>query len=306
MTKVLLATEKPFAGAAVEGIKEIVDKAGFELVKLEKYNSKEELKVAVADVEAIIIRSDKIDKDIIEAANNLKIVVRAGAGYDNVDLEAATAKGVVVMNTPGQNSNAVAELAAGMMVFISRNGYNGTSGTELKGKNLGIHGYGHIGKLLANIAKGFGMNVFAYDPFLEKSAIEKTGVTCIEDVKELYAKSHFVSVNIPANDKTKGSINFELLSSMPKGGTLVNTARKEIINEAELMKTFAERDDFRYLSDIAPDCKDDIAAKYEGRYFFTPKKMGAQTAEANINAGLAAASQIVSYIKDDNTTFKVN
>ncbi len=306
MTKVLLATEKPFAGAAVEGINEIVDKAGFELVKLEKYSSKEELKIAVADVEAIIIRSDKIDKDIIEAANNLKIVVRAGAGYDNVDLEAATAKGVVVMNTPGQNSNAVAELAAGMMVFISRNGYNGTSGTELKGKNLGIHGYGHIGKLLANIAKGFGMNVFAYDPFLEKSAIEKTGVTCIEDVKELYAKSHFVSVNIPANDKTKGSINFELLSSMPKGGTLVNTARKEIINEAELMKTFAERDDFRYLSDIAPDCKDDIAAKYEGRYFFTPKKMGAQTAEANINAGLAAASQIVSYIKDDNTTFKVN
>lgn len=306
MTKVLLATEKPFAPVAVEGIKSICDEAGFELVKLEKYVSKDELKVAVADVDAIIIRSDKIDKEIIDAASNLKIVVRAGAGYDNVDLEAASAKNVVVMNTPGQNSNAVAELAAGMMVFISRNGFNGTAGTELKGKNLGIHGYGHIGKLLANIAKGFGMNVFAYDPFLEKSAIEQTGVVCIEDVKELYAKSHFVSVNIPANDKTKGSINYELLSSMPKGGTLVNTARKEIINEAELLKVLADRDDFRYLSDIAPDCKDEIAAKYEGRYFFTPKKMGAQTAEANINAGLAAANQIAGFIKNNDTTFKVN
>lgn len=306
MTKVLLATEKPFAPAAVEGITEIFKKADFELVKLEKYTSKDELKSAVADVEAIIIRSDKIDKEIIEAANNLKIVVRAGAGYDNVDLETATAKDVVVMNTPGQNSNAVAELAAGMMVFISRNGFNGTSGTELKGKNLGIHGYGHIGKLLAIIAKGFGMTVFAYDPFLKKDDVEKTGVGYVEDIKELYAKSHFVSVNIPANDETKNSINFELLSSMPKGGTLVNTARKEIINEAELLKVFAEREDFRYLSDIAPDCKDEIAAKYEGRYLFTPKKMGAQTAEANINAGLAAGNQIVGYLKDGITTFKVN
>lgn len=306
MTKVLLATVKPFAPVAVEGIKEICDKAGFELVKLEKYGSQDELKAAVADADAIIIRSDKIDKDIIDAANNLKIVVRAGAGYDNVDLAAASANNVVVMNTPGQNSNAVAELAAGMMVFISRNGYNGTAGTELKGKTLGIHGFGHIGKLLSVIAKGFGMEVLAYDPFLKKADIEAQGVGCIEDVKELYAKSNFVSVNIPANDQTKGSINYDLLTAMPKGGTLVNTARKEIINEEELMKVFADRDDFRYLSDIAPDCKADIEAKYEGRYFFTPKKMGAQTAEANINAGLAAANQIAGYIKDGNTTFKVN
>lgn len=306
MTKVLLATVKPFAPVAVEGIKGICDKAGFELVKLEKYGSQDELKVAVADVDAIIIRSDKIDKDIINAAGNLKIVVRAGAGYDNVDLATASAKNVVVMNTPGQNSNAVAELAAGMMVFISRNGYNGTAGTELKGKTLGIHGFGHIGKLLSGIAKGFGMEILAYDPFLKKADIEAHGVNSIDEVKELYSKSHFVSVNIPANDQTKGSINYDLLSAMPIGGTLVNTARKEIINEAELMKVFAERDDFRYLSDIAPDCSADIEAKFEGRYFFTPKKMGAQTAEANINAGLAAASQIAGYIKNGDTTFKVN
>lgn len=306
MTKVLLATVKPFAPVAVEGIKGICDKAGFELVKLEKYGSQDELKAAVADVDAIIIRSDKIDKDIINAAGNLKIVVRAGAGYDNVDLATASAKNVVVMNTPGQNSNAVAELAAGMMVFISRNGYNGTAGTELKGKTLGIHGFGHIGKLLSGIAKGFGMEILAYDPFLKKADIEAHGVNSIDEVKELYSKSHFVSVNIPANDQTKGSINYDLLSAMPIGGTLVNTARKEIINEAELMKVFAERDDFRYLSDIAPDCSADIEAKFEGRYFFTPKKMGAQTAEANINAGLAAASQIAGYIKNGDTTFKVN
>ncbi len=306
MAKILLATVKPFAAAAVEGIQEICNNAGFELAKLEKYGSQDELKEAVADADALIIRSDKIDKDIIEAANNLKIVVRAGAGYDNVDLDAATAKGVVVMNTPGQNSNAVAELAAGMMVYISRNGFNGTSGTELKGKNLGIHGFGHIGKLLSVIGKGFGMNTFAYDPFLEKADIEKEGVTCISDVNELYAKCSFVSVNIPANEKTRGSINYELLSHMPKGGVLVNTARKEIINEEDMLKLFEERDDFKYLSDIAPDCKDEIVSKYEGRYFFTPKKMGAQTAEANINAGLAAAKQIVGFIKNNDTTFKVN
>lgn len=306
MTKVLLATVKPFAPAAVEGIQEICNKAGFELAKLEKYNGQEELKAAVKDADALIIRSDKIDKDIIDAADNLKIVVRAGAGYDNVDLEAATAKNVVVMNTPGQNSNAVAELAAGMMVYISRNSYNGTAGTELKGKVLGIHGFGNIGKLLATIGKGFSMKVQAFDPFLNKADIEKEGVTCIEDVEALYATSDFVSVNIPANDKTKKSLNYALLSKMPKGGTLVNTARKEIVDEEGLLKLFAERNDFRYLSDIAPDCKGEIAEKYEGRFFFTPKKMGAQTAEANINAGLAAANQIVGFIKEGNTTFKVN
>lgn len=306
MTKVLLATEKPFAPAAVEGIQAICDGAGFELVKLEKYSTKDELLASAADAEAIIIRSDKIDKEVIEAGKNLKIVVRAGAGYDNVDLATATANNVVVMNTPGQNSNAVAELAAGMMIYISRNGFNGTSGTELKGKNLGIHGFGHIGKILGTIAKGFGMNVLAFDPFLEKSAIEKEGAECIEDVKELYSKCHFVSVNIPANDKTKGSLNFDLLSTMPEGGTLVNTARKEIIDEEDLLKLFAERKDFRYLSDIAPDCKAEIVEKYEGRFLFTPKKMGAQTSEANINAGLAAANQIVGYLKDGDVSCKVN
>ncbi len=306
MTKVLLATDKPFAKAAVDGIKEICDKAGFELVKLEKYTSKDQLKAAVKDVDAIIIRSDIIDKEIIDAADNLKIVVRAGAGYDNIDLAAATAKNVVAMNTPGQNSNAVAELAVGMMIMLNRNGYNGSSGVELRGKTLGIHGFGNIGKLLAQIGKGLGMKIHAYDPFLDKAAIEKDGVICETDIKELYSKCQYVSVNIPANSKTKGSLNYELLSVMPQGATLVNTARLEIIDEAGLLKMFADRKDFRYISDVAPNCKDEIASNYAGRFFFTPKKMGAQTEEANINAGLAAAKQIVGFIKNGDNTFKVN
>lgn len=306
MTKVLLATVKPFAPAAVEGIEEICKDAGFELVKLEKYGSQDDLKTAVKDVDAIIIRSDKIDKEIIDAADNLKIVVRAGAGYDNVDLEAASAKNVVVMNTPGQNSNAVAELGMGMLIFLNRNGFNGTAGTELRGKKLGIHAYGHIGKIMGMIGKGLGMKVYAHDPFVDKVIIENDGVVCEENVTDLYRKCEYVAVNLPATDKTRGFIDNDLMSIMPVGATILNTARKEIINEADLLKNMAARNDFRYVSDIAPDCREEIEAKYEGRYFFTPKKMGAQTAEANINAGLAAARQIAGFIKNNDTTFKVN
>lgn len=306
MTKILVATEKPFAPAAVSQIKDIIDHAGFEFALLEKYETKEELLEAVKDATAMIIRSDKATKEVLDAAKDLKIIVRAGAGYDNIDLEAATSNGVVAMNTPGQNSNAVAELALGMMVFQARNQYNGTAGTELKGKSLGIHAYGNVGRYVANIAKGFGMEVKAFDPFVEKSAIEKDGVTAVDSVEELYSTCQYISLHIPANDKTKKSINFELLNKMPKGATLVNTARKEVIHEEELLKLMEAREDFTYISDIAPDCKADFEAKYQGRFFFTPKKMGAQTAEANINAGVAAANQIVGFINNGDITFKVN
>ncbi|MBN1951751.1 MAG: 3-phosphoglycerate dehydrogenase [Bacteroidales bacterium] len=306
MTKILLATEKPFAPAAVKGIQTICNEAGFELVLLEKYADQSDLVKAVSDADALIIRSDIVDKKVIDAGSKLKIVVRAGAGYDNVDLAAASAKGVVVMNTPGQNSNAVAELGIGMMIYLNRKGYNGAAGTELRGKSFGLHAYGNIGKIMGHIGKGLGMDIYAHDPFVDRIIIENDGVRCQEDVTELYKKCQYVAVNLPATDKTKGFINFDLLSLMPKGATLVNTARKEIIDEAGLLKMFEERPDFRYITDVAPDCKDTIAEKYEGRYFWTPKKMGAQTAEANINAGLAAARQIVGFIKDGDSTFKVN
>ncbi|PLX12319.1 MAG: 3-phosphoglycerate dehydrogenase [Marinilabiliales bacterium] len=306
MKKVLVATEKPFAPAAVTQIKEVLDKANYELVLLEKYTSNADFLKAVEDVDALIVRSDKVTKEVIGAAKNLKIVVRAGAGYDNLDLEACTASNVVAMNTPGQNSNAVAELALGMMVMIARGNYSGKAGTELKGKKIGIHAYGNVGQLVAKIAKGFGMEVYAFDPFKNKKDIENDGVKVLSSVEELYSSCQYISLHIPANDKTKKSIGFDILNKMPKGATLVNTARKEVINEEELLKLFAEREDFRYVSDIAPDCKDEIAEKFEGRFFFTPKKMGAQTAEANINAGVAAANQIVNFIENGNTTFKVN
>ncbi|MEA2107453.1 MAG: 3-phosphoglycerate dehydrogenase [Bacteroidota bacterium] len=306
MKKVLVATEKPFAPAAVTQIKEVLDKAGYELVLLEKYTDKADLLKAVEDVDALIVRSDKVTKEVIDAAKNLKIVVRAGAGYDNLDLDACTAKNIVAMNTPGQNSNAVAELALGMMVSIARGNYNGKPGTELRYKKLGIHAYGNVGRYVAEIAKGFGMDIYAFDPFVDKAKMEKEGIKPLNSVEELYSTCQYVSLHIPANDKTKKSIGFDLLNKMPKNATLVNTARKEVINEEELLKVFAEREDFKYVSDIAPDCKDEIEAKYEGRYFFTPKKMGAQTAEANINAGKAAAEQIVDFIENGNETFKVN
>ncbi len=306
MKKVLVATVKPFAPAAIDNMKDLFNKAGYELVLLEKYDGQQALIDAVKDVDALVIRSDKVTKEVIDAAENLKIVVRGGAGYDNVDLDAATKKDIVVMNTPGQNSNAVAELALGMMVYLARNKFNGKAGTELRGKKLGIHAYGNVGKYVAQIAKGFGMELFAFDPFVDKSYIENDGVNSVDSAEELYSKCNYVSLHIPSNEKTKGSIGYELLSKMPSKAVLVNTARKEVINEKELLKTFEARDDFAYISDIAPDCKDEIEQKYEGRCFFTPKKMGAQTAEANINAGIAAANQIVNFFEKGDTTFKVN
>ncbi len=306
MTKVLIATEKPFAAVAVDNIREIVYKAGYTLEVLEKYESQDDFTKAVADADALIIRSDKATKEVIEAGKNLKIIVRAGAGYDNIDLEAATANNVVAMNTPGQNSNAVAELAIGMMVFQARNQFNGKAGVELKGKKIGIHAYGHVGQLVGKIAMGFGMEVYAYDPFIAKDKIESFGAIAVDSVEELYSTCQYISLHIPANEKTKNSINSGLLSLMPQGATLVNTARKEVIDEESLLAIFDERPDFNYLSDIAPDCKDKIAEKYEGRFFFTPKKMGAQTAEANVNAGIAAATQIVDFLEKGDTRFKVN
>jgi D-3-phosphoglycerate dehydrogenase len=306
MKKVLVATVKPFAPDAVTGIKDICKAAGYDLTVLEKYDGQDKLIDAVADANALIIRSDKVTAEVIDAAKNLEVVVRAGAGYDNVDLDAATKNNVVVMNTPGQNSNAVAELALGMMVYLARGGFNGKPGTELKEKTMGIHAYGHVGQHVARIAKGFGMEVLAFDPFVDDAEIEKDGVKAVGSEKELYQKSQYISLHIPSNEKTKASIGKDLLSAMPENAVLVNTARKEVINEDELMQVFAERDDFAYISDIAPDCKDDIAEKYEGRYFFTPKKMGAQTKEANVNAGLAAINQIKAMWENGDKTFQVN
>lgn len=306
MKKVLIATDKPFAKSAVDAIRQVIENNGHELKLLEGYSQKSELLDAVADVDAMIIRSDIADAAVLEAAKNLKIIVRAGAGYDNIDLEKATELGIVAMNTPGQNSNAVAELAVGMMIYTARNNFNGTSGTELKGKSLGLHAFGYVGKALASIAKGFQMEIFAYDPFVTKEEIEKLGIHYVHSVEELYMNCRYISLHMPANAQTKQSINYNLLSLMPKGATLVNTARKEVIDEEGLRKMFAERPDFKYAADVEPDCKAEIAEKYNGKYYFTPKKMGAQTSEANNNAGIAAANQIVDFFATGNTKFKVN
>lgn len=306
MTKVLVATEKPFAAAAVEEIEGIFKDAGYGCTFFEKYNGQNELIASVKDAEAMIVRSDKITPEVIDAATNLKIVVRAGAGFDNVNLEAATKNNVVVMNTPGQNSNAVAELALGMMVYQARNHFNGTSGTELCCKKLGIHAYGNVGKLVSKIAKGFGMEVYAFDPFVAREDIEADGVKVCDTVEELYSTCDYISLHIPANEHTIKSINFQLMSKMKDNAVLVNTARKEVINEDDMLKIFEVKNNFKYLSDIAPANKDVLTANYPDRCFFTPKKMGAQTAEANINAGKAAAHQIIGFIEKGNTTFKVN
>ena len=306
MTKVLVATVKPFTPKAVEGIKNIVSQAGYEFDLLEEYADQAEFIDAVADADALIIRSDKATREVIQASKKLKIIVRAGAGYDNIDLEAATEKDIVVMNTPGQNANAVAELALGMMVYFARNGYNGKAGTELKGKNLGIHAYGNVGKHVAAIAKGFGMHVYAFDPYIPKEVIENDGVVCVTSAEELYSICNYISLNIPATEQTIKSIDYQLLMKIPEPAVLVNTARKEVIHEDDLLRVFEERRDFVYLSDFAPDCKDVIVEKYAGKFFFTPKKMGAQTAEANINAGIAAANQIRDYLENGDTTFQVN
>ena len=306
MAKVLIATVKPFSAEAVEEVKSIFQEAGFEVQVLSKYPAQSDLVAAVADADAMIIRSDKVDREVLEAAGKLKIVVRAGAGYDNVDLEAATEKGVVVMNTPGQNSNAVAELALGMMVYMNRSRFTPSAGTELRGKKLGIHAYGYVGRIVGMIAKGFGMKVYAFDPFVDPVVIKNDGVNCEQSVENLYCKCQYISLHIPVTPETRGSVGYKLLSSMPEGATLVNTARKEVIDEEGLLKVFGERQDFRYLSDIAPSCREELETNYKSQVLFTPKKMGAQTAEANLNAGVAAARQIENFIEKGDATFKVN
>ena len=303
--KILVATEKPFAKIAVDGIREVVEKNGYELALLEKYTDVNDLYKAVADADALIVRSDKVTKDVIDHANNLKIVVRAGAGFDNLDLEACTAKGIVAMNTPGQNSNAVAELVMGMLVYAVRNFYNGKSGSELMGKKLGLLAFGNVGRNVARIAKGFGMEVYAFDEFVPAEKIEEAGVHAVANRDALFETCDVVSLHIPATAETKQSINYAVVNKMHKGGILVNTARKEVINEPELLKLMAERTDLKYITDIMPDADAEFKA-FEGRYFATPKKMGAQTEEANINAGLAAANQIADFFKTGNRRFQVN
>lgn len=304
--KVLIATEKPFAKKAVDGICAIVEGAGYQLDLLEKYTENSALLAAVADVDALIIRSDKVTAEVIAAAKNLKIVVRAGAGYDNVDLAAASARGIVVMNTPGQNSNAVAELALGMMIFMARNQFQPGTGTELLGKTLGIHAYGNVGRLMALKGKALGMHVMAYDPYVNAAAFIADGVRKANTINELYMNSDYLSLHIPATAETKASIGFDLLTSMPKGATLVNTARKEVINEAGLVRALTEREDLKYVTDIAAGNQAELDEKFGKRVFATTKKMGAETAEANVNAGLAAANQIVAFFKQGDVRFQVN
>ena len=306
MSKILVATEKPFAKAAVDGIRSIVEEAGFSLELLEKYTDPSALLEAVADVDALIVRSDKVTPEVIDAAKKLKIVVRAGAGYDNINLPACTAKGIVAMNTPGQNSNAVAELAIGMMIYAARNHFEPGTGSELKGKKLGLHAYGNVGRLVARLAQGFGMEVYAFDPFISGDKMKEDGVQCISDVQTLYSTCQYVSIHIPATPETRKSINYALMASMPQGGTLINTARKEVIDEEGLLKVLTERPDLKYCTDVAPDCLHKLQNDVGSRVFSTSKKMGAETAEANINAGLAAAHQIVNFLVKGDTKFQLN
>ncbi len=304
--KVLLATQKPFAAAAVAGIRQIVEEAGYELAVLEKYAEQSELTAAVADADALIVRSDKVSAEVVEAAGKLKIVVRAGAGFDNLDLAACTAHGVVAMNTPGQNSNAVAELAVAMMIFMARTQFTPATGSEIRGKTLGIQAFGNVGRLVGAKAKALGMDVKAVDPFLKPEQIAAGGAEPVENVEELYRSCDYVSIHIPATPQTIGSIGYELISSMPKGATLVNTARKEVIDEAGLEKALEARPDLKYATDVAPDNLAVLKEKFGLRVFATPKKMGAQTAEANVNAGLAAARQIVAFLKEGDRRFQLN
>lgn len=304
--KILVATEKPFAAVAIDGIRKVAEDAGAELALLEKYTDREQLLKAVADADALIIRSDKVGADVFAAAPNLKVVVRAGAGYDNVDLKAATAAGVCVQNTPGQNSNAVAELVFGLAIMAVRNMYNGTSGSELRGKKLGIHAFGQVGRNVARIAKGFEMNISALDPFCPADVMVEAGVNPLTDINELYSTNNVVSLHIPATDETRRSVGYSLITMMPKNGVLVNTARKEVIDEEGLERALADRPDLKYVADIAPDNAAVLMEKYPGRVFFTPKKMGAQTAEANINAGIAAANQCVAFLRDGVDRYRVN
>lgn len=304
--KILVATEKPFAPAAIKLIQEVTDEAGLKLVLLENYKGSPELLAAVEDADALIVRSDLVTAGVLDAAKKLRIVVRAGAGYDNLDLAACTAHKVVAMNTPGQNSNAVAELAFGMMLYQARSGFSGKSGTELRGKTLGLHAFGNVGKYMAEIGKGFGMDIQAFDPFVSDDEVRSAGAKVCRSTGELYAACQYVSLHMPANEKTKKSIGYDLLKLMPQDAVIVNTARKEVIDEEGLLKIFGERSDITYLSDVEPDCKAVFEEKYSGRYIFTAKKMGAQTEEANINAGVAAARQIVDFLKTGNEKFRVN
>lgn len=304
--KILVATEKAFAPVAIKLIREVVDAAGHKLELLENYKDVKDLLTAVADADALIVRSDMVTAQVLDAAKKLKIVVRAGAGYDNLDLAACSACKVVAMNTPGQNSNAVAELAFEMMLYNARGGFAGKSGSELRGKSIGLHAFGNVGRYMAEIARGFGMDVHAFDPFVSSDDMNKSGVSACKSTEELYEKCQYVSLHIPANDKTRKSIGYDLLKRMPKDAVLVNTARKEVVDEEGLIRIFEERTDFRYLADVEPDAKAVFEEKFKGRFIFTAKKMGAQTEEANINAGVAAAKQIVDYFKTGNEKFKVN
>jgi D-3-phosphoglycerate dehydrogenase len=304
--QILVATEKAFTPAAVLQMREVAEVEGYQFVLLENYKNVSDLLMAVADADALIVRSDQITAEVLNAARNLRIVVRAGAGYDNLDLEACSSHKVIAMNTPGQNSNAVAELAFELMLYQARSGFSGKSGSELRGKTIGLHAFGNVGKFMTEIAKGFGMNIYAYDPFVGDDFINSHGVKICKSPEELYSKCQYVSLHMPANDKTRKSIGYELLKKMPSGAVLVNTARKELIDEDGILKIFAERSDLKYLSDVEPDCKSVFEEKYGGRYIFTAKKMGAQTEEANINAGVAAARQIVDYFKTGNEKFRLN
>jgi D-3-phosphoglycerate dehydrogenase len=304
--KVLVATFKPFDKTAVDNISEICQEAGYELVLLESYTDPKALIEAAADVDALIVRSDEVTPGVFDAAKNLKIVVRAGAGYDNVHLQAATDHGVVVMNTPGQNANAVAELVFGLMLNLARRHYTGKSGTELKGKKLGLHAYGNVGRAVNQIAKGFGMEVYAYDPFIPKEGIKADGVHPVDSVETLYETCDYISLHLPKMKETIGLVNYDLMSKMKKGAAIINTAREEVVDEPSLLRMFAGREDFLYAADVAPKCKDEITEKYGVRSFFTAKKMGAQTAEANINAGIAAIKQIINFFEKGDTTFQVN
>jgi D-3-phosphoglycerate dehydrogenase / 2-oxoglutarate reductase len=304
--KVLVATEKPFAPIAIRQIREVIEAAGYQLSLLEKYTSVSQVIEAVADADALIVRSDMVNTSVLDAAKNLKIVVRAGAGYDNLDLTACSAHNVLAMNTPGQNSNAVAELAFELILYQIRGGFSGKTGTELRGKTLGLHAFGNVGKYVADIARGFGMDIYAYDPFVSERVMKNNSAKQCIHVDELYTKCQYISIHMPSNDITKKSVGYDLLKQMPANAVLVNTARKEVIDEDGLLKIFEERSDFRYLADVEPDCKAIIEEKYQGRFIFTSKKMGAQTEEANINAGVAAARQLVSYFKTGNEKYRLN
>jgi len=304
--KILVATEKPFAPVAIRQMRGVIEAAGFRLSLLENYKKQEELADAVADADALIVRSDMVTSGILDAAKQLKIVVRAGAGYDNLDLKACTGHNVIAMNTPGQNSNAVAELVFELILFQIRGGFTGKTGTELRGKTLGLHAFGNVGKYVADIAKGFGMDIYAFDPFVSERVMKNNNSKQCINVEDLYRKCQYVSIHMPLNDRTVKSVGYDLLRQMPSNACLINTARKEVIDEEGLLKIFEERSDISYLADVAPDCKPVFEEKFKGRFIFTEKKMGAQTEESNINAGVAAARQIVDFFKTGNQKYRLN